>query len=128
VIFLLLAICLYSILISLLAANVTSSEDIQKISTPLMLVLIAGFYYSLFSITFPGLESINIVIGMIPLYNVMMAPMLYLSGTVGNLYMIINIVISITTIVLVFYFSQNKYKNGLLNYSSEKRKNIFSKK
>jgi hypothetical protein len=68
-----------------------------------------------------GLTTINMIVGFIPLYNALIAPTLYLTGSVGDVYMVLNIATTLLVIVIVFVKSQKYYKRGLLNYSNTKK-------
>jgi len=72
----LLSVILFSIVMCILGASSQSSEDIQKISGPLMIGLVLIFYYSIFEVVTPGVFDLSYVFGLLPFINVTIAPSL----------------------------------------------------
>lgn len=107
----------YSILASVLASMTTSIEDYQQLQTPLMLIMVAGYYLALMGAVFDGSLFIKIV-AYIPMLSFMVAPSLYLLGNMHILELIVSTIISILFLVFVYIFGLRIYKEGILNYSS----------
>lgn len=108
----------YAILAGVLASMTTNMEDYQQLQTPLMLVLLAGYYIAMMASTFEGALFIKIV-GFIPMLSFLVAPIIYLLGQITLLELILSTIICGVFTYLLFHFGLKIYKVGILNYSSQ---------
>lgn len=127
VVMLIITVITYVILIATFTSTVNSIEDVSKIQTPVMLIMVAGFYYMIFATQFANLEPLSMILGLLPLFNIMIAPLLYITGVVGGTYLIVSTTIALLFMVVVFLIVQKPYKYGLLNYSSESSFKVLKK-
>ena len=115
-IMILLTFLAYSLLAGILASMTTNLEDFQQLQTPMMLVLLVGFYLSTMAGMFEGSIFIKIM-SYIPLVSSMLAPTLYLLGEISIYDLIISILMLIGFIYLLMKYGLRIYKVGILNYS-----------
>lgn len=113
-----LSFLIYALLASILASMTTSIEDYQQLQTPLMLILMAGYYLGLMASVFNGSLFIKIV-SFIPFLSALVAPTLFWLGqtTIWELWLSIGILLA--TCFLIFKYGIRVYKVGILNYSSK---------
>ena len=109
----------YSLLAGILASMTTNMEDFQQLQTPMMILLLIGFYLSLMSSLFDGSLFIRII-SYIPFISAILSPSLLLSGVVGIKDIILSTLLMILVIYLLIKYGLKIYKEGILNYSSNK--------
>ena len=113
----------YSILSGILVSVTTNMEDFQQIQTPIMIVLLVGFYLSLMSSMFEGSIFIRIL-SYVPFISAIISPSLLLTGVIGYKDIILSILLMIAVIYLLLKYGIKIYKEGILNYSNT---NIWKK-
>ena len=109
----------YAITAAILASMTTNIEDFQQLQTPLMIIMLVGYYVALMAVMFDGSVFIQIL-GFIPLLSVMIAPTLYLIGEMSLLALTISTLLTIIVTYLLYKYGLRIYKVGILNYSSSK--------
>ena len=109
----------YSLLAGILASMTTNMEDFQQLQTPMMIILLAGFYISLMSSMFDGSLFIRII-SYVPFISAIVSPSLLLSGVIGIKDIILSILLMIVVVYLLIKYGLKIYKEGILNYSSNK--------
>ena len=109
----------YSLLAGILASMTTNMEDFQQLQTPMMVILLVGFYLSLMSAMFDGSLFIRIV-SYIPFISAILSPSLLLSGVIGIKDIVLSTLLMIVVIYLLIKYGLKIYKEGILNYSSNK--------
>ena len=118
IILLILTFIAYSLLSGILASITTNAEDLQQMQTPMILILLLGYYLSMLAGMFKGSIVIRII-SYIPLVSAILSPSLLVLGDIG----IIDVIISIALLALFIYFmltaGMRIYKEGILNYSSK---------
>ncbi|MCI8394369.1 MAG: ABC transporter permease [Bacilli bacterium] len=116
---------LYAILAGVLASMTTSIEDYQQLQTPLMIILLVGYYIAIMASQFDGAIFVKIV-SYIPMLSFLVAPVIYMLGQTALWELGLSTIISIGFCILFFYYGLRIYKVGILNYSSSKLwKKIF---
>lgn len=109
---------LYAILAGVLASMTTNIEDYQQLQTPLMIILMVGYYIAIMASTFDGAIFVKII-SYIPLLSFLVSPVIYLLGQISLLELIISTLICVIFTILAFVFGLRIYKVGILNYSSK---------
>jgi ABC-2 type transport system permease protein len=109
----------YSVVAGILASVTTSPEDFQQLQTPIMVVLMIGYYFSIMASTFKGAIFIRIL-SYVPFISAILSPTLLVLGQVGIVDVMIAIVIIVLFDYLLVHFGLRIYKEGILNYSSSK--------
>ena len=109
----------YAIVAATLASMTTNIEDFQQLQTPLMIIMLVGYYVALMAVMFDGSIFIN-VLSYIPLLSVMIAPTLYLMGEMTLISLIGTTIITTIVTYFLYKYGLRIYKVGILNYSSSK--------
>ena len=81
IVILLLTFLAYSLLAGVLASMTTNLEDFQQLQTPIVIVLLAGYYLSMMAGVFKGSVFIRIM-SYIPFVSSLLAPTLYVMGEI----------------------------------------------
>ena len=109
----------YSITAGVLASMTTTPEDFQQIQTPIIIVLLIGYYLSMLAGTFKGALFIK-VLSFVPFISAILSPSLLVLGQIGIMDVCISIALMIITNYLLIKYGLKIYKVGILNYSSNK--------
>lgn len=109
----------YSLLAGILASMTTNIEDFQQLQTPIVFILLAGYYLAIMAGMFQGSIFLKIA-GYIPLISCLLAPTLYIMGEISILDILIAIILLIGLLYLLIRCGMKIYKVGILNYSNEK--------
>ena len=126
IIMMILSFLAYSLIAGILASMTTNMEDFSQIQTPIMLVLLAGYYLAIMAGMFDGSTLIRIL-SYVPFISCLISPSLFIIGQIGMIDVIISIIVLIITIVLMTKYGLKVYKVGILNYSNEKIWSRFAK-
>ena len=109
----------YAITAAILASMTTNIEDFQQLQTPLMIIMLVGYYVALMAVMFDGSIFIH-VLSYIPLLSVMIAPTLYLIGEISLLSLTLSTLLTVIVTYFLYKYGLRIYKVGILNYSSSK--------
>lgn len=123
IILMLLTFLAYSLLAGVLASMTTNTEDFQQLQTPIMVVLLLGYYTSMMASMFEGSIFLKIL-SFVPFVSAILSPSLLILGQIGVVEVIISIVLMVGVIYLLIKYGLRVYKIGILNYSS---KNLWKK-
>ena len=99
----------YSIVSGVLASVTTNMEDYQQIQTPIVLILLAGFYLSSLASIFKGSIFIKVA-SYIPFISSLLAPTMYALGEFSLFDMLISILLMVVTILLLMKYGFRIYK------------------
>ena len=125
IILMVLSFITYSLIAGILASMTVSMEDYQQIQTPIMVVLLIGYYLSIMAGMFEGSILIRIL-SYVPFISCLLSPALLVMGEIGIIDVIISIVILIVFNGILIKYGLRIYKIGILNYSTDKMwKRIF---
>ena len=119
IILLALSIIAYSLLAGILASMTTSIEDYQQLQTPMMILIMVGYYLALMASGFENATFIT-VFSIVPFISALLAPVLLIMGQIGITEIIVSIVLLVIVIGLFFKYGIRVYKVGILNYSTSK--------
>lgn len=109
----------YAIVAGVLASMTTSIEDFQQLQTPIMLIIMVGYYLAIMAVQFDGSIFIEIA-SFIPMLSFLLSPVLYMIGQITIIEMIISTGIMAIFTWVIFHYGLRIYKVGILNYSSSK--------
>ena len=109
----------YAIAAAILASMTTNIEDFQQLQTPLMIIMMVGYYVALMAVMFDGSIFIEIM-AYIPLLSVMIAPTLYLIGEMSLISLVLSTLLTVVVTYFLYKYGLRIYKVGILNYSSSK--------
>ena len=113
----LLNILVYAIVAGVLASMTTSVEDYQQLQSPLMIIMIIGYYIAMMASVFDGSVFVKVV-SYIPMLSALVAPTIYMLGQTTIFELLISNIICLITVFIVYTFGLRIYKVGILNYSS----------
>jgi len=119
IILLLLSFIAYSFLAGILASMTTSQEDYQQLQTPLMFLIMIGYFIAIMASSYEKSIFI-IIISCIPFLSCIISPVLLLLGQIGIVEVLIAISLLLLTIFILLRYGLRVYKVGILNYSSDK--------
>ncbi|XMB67471.1 ABC transporter permease [Mycoplasmatota bacterium zrk1] len=109
---------LYSLCMAILASTANEMDDYQKIISPIMILMVLGFYTAIFSPLFDGAVFAKIM-SHIPFFTLMIAPGLFISGDISVLEIIIIFLIHIVTLIAIYSIGIPAYKQSVLDYSND---------
>lgn len=118
IIIFLLSFFIYATLAGVLASMTTSTEDFQQLQTPLMIILMLGYYIGIMASAFKGSIFIK-TISYIPFLSSMVAPITYILGETSLIDLGISAIVLAISCVVLFKYGIRVYKVGILNYSSK---------
>ncbi|MDD3241550.1 MAG: ABC transporter permease [Bacilli bacterium] len=115
----------YSLIAGIFASMTVNIEDYQQIQTPIMLVLLVGYYLSIMAGMFEGSILIK-ALSYVPLISALLAPSLFMIGQIGIIDITISIILLLLFNMVLIKYGLRIYKVGILNYSTDKMwKKIF---
>lgn len=109
----------YSLLAGILASMTTNMEDFQQLQTPIFVVSLIGFYLAIMNSMFDGALFIRIL-SYVPFISAILSPSLLVTGVIGFKDILLSILLMIVVIYLLIKYGLKIYKEGILNYSSNK--------
>ncbi len=109
----------YSLLAGILASMTTNMEDFQQLQTPIFVVSLVGFYLAIMNSMFDGALFIRIF-SYVPFISAILSPSLLVTGVIGFKDILLSILLMIVVIYLLIKYGLKIYKEGILNYSSNK--------
>lgn len=119
IILMLITLLAYSLLAGILASMTTNMEDFQQLQTPMVVILMVGFYLALMGSLFEGSLFIRIF-SYIPFISAILSPSLLITGAIGVKDVTLSILLMIVVIYLLIKYGLRIYKEGILNYSGTK--------
>ena len=117
IIMILLSFFAYSLLAGILASMTTSQEDFQQLQTPMMMLIMAGYFLAIMASTYEK-STFIIVISMIPFISCILSPVLLFLGQITIVHVLISVGLLLLVIYLLLKYGLRIYKAGILNYSS----------
>lgn len=109
----------YAITAGVLASMTTSIEDFQQLQTPMMLIILVGYYLAIMASQFEGALFIKIM-SYIPMLSFLLSPVLFILGQITILELGISTLLTGVFMMILFKYGLRIYKVGILNYSSTK--------
>ena len=124
-ILLILSFVAFSLLSGILASMTTSAEDYSQLQTPLMMLIMLGYFVAIFATTYEK-STFIIVLSMIPFLSCIISPVLLVLGQISLVHVLISVVLVCIVIFVLVKYGLRIYKVGILNYSSNNlwKKNI----
>ena len=107
----------YSLVAGILASVTTNTEDFQQVQTPIILIVLLGYYLAMMAGAFKGSVIINIL-GYVPFLSAILSPSLLVMGEFSVVDVLISIGLMGLTIFILIKYGLKVYKVGILNYSS----------
>lgn len=110
---------LYLVIAALTAAISTTQEDYQTFQGPIMIMLVIGFYISIFASAAGG-DSLLKITSFIPFFAPMTAPVAFASGLLTPLEVILALLVLMITTIGVIFLVTPIYKVAILSYEQTK--------
>ena len=115
--FFLLGFLMYAFIYAALASTASRIEDVSTVQTIPMLLLLAGFFATMFGLGNSGAGFI-VVLSYVPFFSPMLMLMRYTMGTVGHGGVIISIIVLFLSTIFMGYLSAKLYRIGVLMYGN----------
>ena len=117
--FILIGAMLYLVIAALTASIATTQEDYQTFQGPIMILLVIGFYISLFASAAGG-DTILKIASFIPFFAPMTVPVAYASGLLSNIEVFLALVTLLISTSIVIVLVTPIYKVAILSYEQTK--------
>lgn len=104
---------------ALFASIATTQEDYQQFQSPIMLLLLSGFYITIFA-PMAGATGFMKVAAFIPIFTPMVAPVAFATGVLSVWEAIIALLVVIASTVLAVYLVAPIYRVSILSYDQTK--------
>jgi len=109
----------YLVIAALFASMAVTQEDYQQFQSPLMLMLLGGFYIGIFAPLAGGFGFMKIM-AFVPIFTPMVAPVAYASGIMTLVEALIALVVMIGALIGSLYVVSPVYKVAILSYDQTK--------
>lgn len=119
-------ILIYTSIAGFLGSLVSTTEDVNKMITPIIFTALAGFYIGLYANVSTNNPIVRIG-SQIPLFTPFVMPFRIAAETVGSGEIILSFVLSIIFMILCLWFSTVFYKSNVLVYSDKGLINTFKR-
>ena len=117
IIMIILSFIAYSLLAGILASMTTNQEDFQQLQTPLMILIMVGYFIAILTSTYEK-STFIIILSVIPFLSSIIAPVLLIIGQIGIMEILIAIFLLLITIYILIKYGSRIYKVGILNYNT----------
>lgn len=117
--FMLIGTLFYLVVAALFASMAVTQEDYQQFQSPLMLMLLGGFYIGIFA-PMAGGDTFMKIMAFVPIFTPMVAPIAFASGVLSLGEAIIALVAVIIFFLGALYFVAPIYKVAILSYDQTK--------
>ena len=112
-----------------LSSKTTSVAEAGNTTMLLMTIIIVLYFLSLSVISpYTKVSGLMYVISCLPLVSTFFVPAMMIIGQATTLQIVISFIVLIATVPLIFNICARHFKNGILDYSSSKKKKLFAKK
>ncbi|KAA9301148.1 MULTISPECIES: ABC transporter permease [Aerococcus] len=118
-VFALIGILIYTSFAGFLGSLVSKTEDVQKTIMPVVFLGVAGFYIGLFAFASSANNALVRISSQIPFFTPFVMPFRVAGESVSNFEIGLSIVLSLITMVAIFYLSAAFYKSNVLTYSDK---------
>ncbi len=109
----------YLVIAALFASMAVTQEDYQQFQSPLMLMLLGGFYITIFAPMVGG-EVFMKIMAFVPIFTPIVAPVAFASGAMSLLEALIALVIMALALIAALYIVSPVYKIAILSYDQTK--------
>ena len=119
ILFIVVGTLFYLVVAALFASMAVTQEDYQQFQSPLMLMLLGGFYIGIFA-PMAGGEGFMRIMAFVPIFAPMVAPVAMAGGSMTILQGVIALIVLIAFLAVMVYFASPVYKVAILNYDQTK--------
>ncbi|WP_195852631.1 ABC transporter permease [Aerococcus sanguinicola] len=118
-VFALIGILIYTSFAGFLGSLVSKTEDVQKTIMPVVFLGGAGFYIGLFAFASSANNALVRISSQIPFFTPFVMPFRIAGESVSGFEIGLSVVLSLITMVAIFYLSAAFYKSNVLTYSDK---------
>ncbi len=119
VLFVLIGTLFYLVIAALFASMAVTQEDYQQFQSPLMFMLLGGFYISIFAPMANGGGFLKIM-SFVPFFSPIVAPVAYASGSITTFEAMIGLAITFLSLIALLYIASPVYRVAILSYDQTK--------
>ena len=109
---------IYALMYALTGSTISKPEDIQSANTPVIIISLAGFYLSYFTLMNPS-SNLNLFAGLFPISSSFTMPLRIMMGLADMKEILLSLGILILTIILIAKITIKIYSNAILNYGTK---------
>ena len=109
---------IYALMYALTGSTISKPEDIQSANTPVIIISLAGFYLSYFTLMNPS-SNLNLFAGLLPISSSFTMPLRIMMGLADMKEILLSLGILILTIFLIAKITIKIYSNAILNYGTK---------
>lgn len=109
----------YLVIAALFASMAVTQEDYQQFQSPLMFMLLGGFYIAIFAPMANGAIFLKIM-SFVPFFAPIVAPVAYAAGAITTLEAVIGLGVMILSFVALLYLVAPVYRVAILSYDQTK--------
>ncbi|WP_294743927.1 ABC transporter permease [uncultured Exiguobacterium sp.] len=122
-VFFLLGYFLYATLLAALGSLVSRVEDAQQVTLPVILLIVAAFLISMFSLNAPTNQAV-VVLSFVPFFTPMVMFLRVMLTDVPVWQVSISLILMLISIVLALFIGTKFYRGGVLFYGSNPLKQL----
>lgn len=111
---------LMMVIMAFVASVSTSNEEYQQFQSPMMFVILIGFYGGMFGTMFGSTNIFIKTMAYIPVFSPFMVPSLYLAGGFAWWEALISLVILLLSVIFTYKLIMPMYKQSILSYDTDK--------
>ena len=111
-------IILFLVLGAFIASLAINQEDYQQIQTPIMMILMIGYFVTIFSAQLG--DTVVRILAYIPIISPILLPSAFLMGVIGWVDVVISLLILLGTAGAVIFFLAPAYRVSILSYDQSK--------
>lgn len=111
---------LMMVVMAFVASISTNNEEYQQFQSPMMFIILIGFYGGMFGTLFGSTNIFIKIMAYIPVFSPFMVPSLYLAGGFAWWEAFISLAILIATSIVTYKFIMPMYKQSILSYDTDK--------
>lgn len=119
VLFMIIGTLFYLVIAALFASMAVTQEDYQQFQSPLMLMLLGGFYIGIFA-PMAGGSGFMKIMSFVPIFTPILAPVAFAAGSITLVEAIIALIVMIIFLVLATLAFAPVYKVAILSYDQTK--------
>lgn len=119
VMFVIVGTLFYLVIAALFASMAVTQEDYQQFQSPLMFMLLGGFYIAIFA-PMAGGDGFLKVMSFVPLFSPIVAPVAYASGSISTLEALIGLFVTLISLIALVYIASPVYRVAILSYDQTK--------
>ncbi len=109
----------YLVIAALFAAMAVTQEDYQQFQSPLMFMLLGGFYIAIFAPMANGGMLLKLM-SFVPVFSPIVAPVAFASGALSVFEALIALAVLVLSFVIVMYLASPIYRVAILSYDQTK--------